>query len=564
MTTFQFAFAGHNRPHDLGHVKQVSEGLDGAFDLLRRAGVDQARLLSGLAPGADDLATAAWRRANLGTIHAVFPFLEDDAGSPIGAEGVAQSATWLDGRSTEAGGRSAHLKQARLIVERADLLVVVWSGAPARGAGGTADAVRIALEMGLAVLWVNPSEPGRPRLIRPEKLPFDFDFSEFQEGLQAGYLSHVELAEIENLRTVLNLDTAPASRDEGEDDSDSTNGAGSKVDDWLHGWLWKTYGTFRRIAGGRVSGIAAGPPIPPDLSAQPGFQLLNNAYLKADQSANRLAAVHRSQQILLVLMMVTAAIVASLPALWPNLKIETATIELWLSLMALWVWSRAARARQNERWSEERHLAERLRLERAGWALGVSLLSARTRTDARNDGERSRDVLREAGLPHGKFDSARVTHWGAWAMSELVAGQAAYHRATSIRDGKIAHRIHHAENMSFVLLLLTLSTFLLLNLAANAMGAELPHWVSAIVTMAGTVIPSVAAATMALEAKLEFKEQSERSERIAERLDDLAVRLGPEPSFDNLQSAARAAMQWHMTQENHWREGASRRRLFRP
>lgn len=564
MTTYQFAFAGHNRPDDLGHVKQVSEGLDAAFDLLKRAGVDQARLLSGLAAGADDLATAAWRRAKLGPIHAVLPFLEDAVDSPIGAEGVVQSATWLDGRSTEVGGRSAHLKQARLIVERADLLVVVWTGARARGAGGTADAVRCALEMGLAVLWVSPSEPGQLRLIRPEKLPFDFDFHEFQEGLEAGCFSHVELAKAENLRAVLNLDAAPAPRDEGDDGVDLTNEAGGKVDNWLHGWLWKTYGTFRRIAGGRVSGIVAGLPIPPDLSAQPGFHLLNSAYLKADHSANRLAAVHRSQQILLVLMMVTAAIVASAPALWPNLKVATASIELLLSLMALWVWSRAARARQNERWSEERHLAERLRLERAGWALGVSLLSARARTDARNDGELARDVLRDAGLPHGKFDSARVTRWGAWAMSELVAGQAAYHRATSIRDGKIAHRIHRAENMSFVLLLVILSTFLLLKLAMDVMGAELPHWVSAIVTMAGTVIPSVAAATMALEAKLEFKEQSERSERIAERLDDLAIRLGPEPSFDNLQSAARAAMQWHMAQENHWREGAGRRRLFRP
>jgi len=418
--------------------------------------------------------------------------------------------------------------------------------------------------MGLAVLWVNPLEPGRLRLIRPEKLPFDFDFPEFQEGLQAGHFSHVELANVENLRAVLNLDAEPISRDDGEDDEEPTDETGSKVDDWLHGWLWKTYGMFRHVAGGRVSGIAASPPIPPDLSAQPGFQLLNHAYLKADHSANRLAAVHRSQQILLVLMMVTAAIVASAPALLPDLKIATATIELWLSLMALWVWSRAARARQNERWSEERHLAERLRLERAGWALGISLLGARTRMDAHSDGELARDVLRDAGLPHGKFDGSRVARWGGWAMSELVAGQVAYHRATSRRDGKIAHRIHHAENLSFVLLLLILSTFLVLRLAVGMMGVDLPHWVSAIVTMAGTVIPSVAAATMALEAKLEFKEQSERSERIAERLDDLAMQLGPEPSFDKLQSAARAAIQWHMSEESHWREGASRRRLFRP
>ena len=36
---------------------------------------------------------------------------------------------------------------------------------------------------------------------------------------------------------------------------------------------------------------------------------------------------------------------------------------------------------------------------------------------------------------------------GHWAMSELVQGQSGYHRAISVRDGRIAHRIHFIEDI---------------------------------------------------------------------------------------------------------------------
>lgn len=564
MATIQLAFAGHNRPHDLGHHQTVIAGLDAAFRLIRSAGVESARLLTGLAPGADELAAAAWQGAGLGPTHAIFPFLHDPESPEIGPKALAQSATWLDGESTEAAGRNPHLKQTRLVVETADMLVVVWTGERARGAGGTADAVRCALEMGLPVLWIKPADSPVLRLIRPEGLPSDFDFHEFQEGLASGNPSHVEVAAPENLRIVLGLDTAWVTAEEIPEPSQDPDGMGARMDAWLHGWLWKTYGVFRRYAGGVVAGLSAGPEVPADLAAQPGFAMLSNAYQEADRHANRLAAVHRSEQILLVLAMVTAAVVGSAPAVWPQFKLAAVGIELLLGLAALLVWSTAAQARQHERWGEERRLAELIRLERAGWALGVSLLGARLRTAEDNGVDFGREILRNAGLPHGRFDRDRVSAWGAWAMSELVDGQSAYHRATSVRDNRIAHRIHLVENSAFVFLLIVLTGYLILNFGMAGFNAHVPHWVSGIVTMASTIVPAVAAATMALEAKLEFKEQSERSQRIAKQLDGLRDQLGETPSFDDLQGAARAAMRLHLAEASQWGEGVGRRRLFRP
>jgi hypothetical protein len=564
MATIQLAFAGHNRAHDLGQHQTVIQGLDAAFDLIRQTGVESARLLTGLASGADELAAAAWRRAQLGPTHAIFPFLHDPESPDIGEGALAQSATWLDGESTEKLGRNPHLKQTRLVVETADMLVVVWTGERARGAGGTADAVRCALEMGLAVLWIKPADSPTLRLIRPEKLPIDFDFHEFQEGLAAGLLDHVETASTDNLRAVLGLDEEWIAAEEEAGEPPPPSGLWMRIDNWLHTWLWKTYGSFRKLVGGTVGNLPPSPPIPPDLAVQPGFIMLTAAYAEADQHANRLAAVHRSEQILLVMAMVTAAVVGSAPAVWPELKLAAVAVELTLGLAALLVWSTAAKARQHERWGEERRMAEMIRLERAGWALGVSLLGARQRAAKDNGMAFGREILRNAGLPHGRFDPPRVASWGAWAMSELVDGQAAYHQATSVRDNRIAHRIHLVENGAFVALLAILTSYLVLNLSLATVNAHLPHWVSGIVTMASTIVPAVAAATMALEAKLEFKEQSERSQRVSGELESLRQRLGPQPSFDSLQGAARLAMRLHLAEASQWGEGVGRRRLFRP
>lgn len=561
--TLQVAFAGHNRAPDLGHRPPVLQGLFAAFALIKAANNGPARLLTGLASGADELAAAAWRQSDLGPIHAVFPFLHDAEAPMVGPNGAAETATWLDGAAAEAEGRNPHLKQTRLIVETADLLVVVWTGERARGAGGTADAVRCALDLGLPVLWIKPSEPHALRLIRSEDLPSDFDFTEFQEALQAGRQAHVEFASPENLREALSA-RAPEPAAWEPPAAETPQRLLGRIEDWLHGWLWKTYGIFRKLVGGRVEPVPPGPDVPADLASQPGFQILTAAYLKADSLANRLSAVHRSEQVLLIIAMVTAAIIGSAWVVWPAFKITAVTIELLLALGALWVWSGAQKARQHERWSEERLLAEQLRHERAGWALGVSVASTGGRDLHRRTDDQGRQTLRSAGLPHGKFDPDRVRRWGAWSMNELIDGQSAYHRVISARDGRIAHRIHMVEDCSFIFLLLVLGGYLAFYIVFHLAHAHPPHWMVGTVAMTGTIVPAIAAASMAMEAKLEFAEQSERSQRVATHLDELSRRIEPDPSFSRLQSAARSAMRWHIAEASQWGEGAQRRRLFRP
>jgi len=551
----QVAFAGHNRPEDLGAHEPVAKALADTFALIKAAVGGPVRLLTGLAVGADELAARAWRNGGLGPIHAVLPHLVDADGTTALADELADSITRLDGAAFEGDGRNPHLKQTRVVIEAADLLVVVWTGGPARGAGGTADSVFYALQLGLPVLWVTPTTPSVVKLIRPDNLPLDFHFPEFQESLQAGDDLHLETPTVETIGQALHLG----------DDGEASHERAVKpwqhaLDEWLHSWLWKTHATFRKLIGGKIHVAFHPSPVPQDLANQPGFKALSEAYSTADLIANRLSAVHRSEQILLVMAMIGAAVAGSAWFIWPQLKLPAVAVELGISVAAFLVWVAASDAKQHERWSEKRYLAEQLRLERAGWALGVSsspLLSPTARSQHRAWSQ----ARRAAGLPDTDLTPERVARWSAWALGELVHGQSAYHRATSERDGHIAHRIHKLEDFATLLLFISFSLYLA---AAYTFGKKhLPELATGIIASIGTLVPAFAAASMALEAKLEFEEQSARSRRLAGILDEIGEKVGANPSFDTVQNAGRAAIRVLMAESSHWREGSGRRRMLR-
>jgi hypothetical protein len=147
-------------------------------------------------------------------------------------------------------------------------------------------------------------------------------------------------------------------------------------------------------------------------------------------------------------------------------------------------------------------------------------------------------------------------------MNELIQGQASYHTGSGMRDGRIAHRIHQLEDSTFICLFEVFAGYLSVHF--TPLGERLPQWTAGVVSMVGTTMPAIGASTMALDAKLEFQEQSARSGRIAGTLDALAQALGAQPTFDGMRHAARVAMRVHMAEANHWREGSNRRRLFRP
>lgn len=156
------------------------------------------RLLVGYAMGADQTAISAWNAANIGPVHAVFPYLHGDrdgfawSNDPALQEAGTEyrvipddvnSATVLDGARSEkeTPKRSGHLEQARWVVRQCDALVVVWDGETAGGAGGTAESVELALKKGLPIFWLNPARPDRVVLIDPEHVWNDTSLFELRD-----------------------------------------------------------------------------------------------------------------------------------------------------------------------------------------------------------------------------------------------------------------------------------------------------------------------------------------------------------------------------------------------
>lgn len=549
----QIAFAGHVGSSDIGDIDRVAGALATALALLGEAGVTQATLITGLAEGADQLAAKEWRKASMGAVHAVYPVLIPADASPAPPAETPDFMTSLDGDAGLVAGLNPYLEQTRWIVGVADLLIVVWNGRPARGPGGTADAVKLALEGGVPVLWVRPGQL-TVNLIDPGRLSADFAFQNLLEQTGKSVSPLYQKASATQLTGLLHLDR--------QLDWAGIIGADAEVnhavDEWLHGWLWRTYAAFFRILGGRSKGRNP-MPVPPTLAEQDGFKWLTGIYEELDSRAQHLSATHRSEQVLLIGAALLATIIGSLTAIWHDFKFAAVLIELALALGAFLVWLGGSRSRRHARWSTARYLAEILRAARANWAVGLQPVRITTATEPNQVKLLAQAIVRSAGLPEGAFDASRTNTWGAWALDQTIHDQAAYHHAQALGNEHAARHLSILEHTVFVLLVGAMVSYILFRAFIDA-----PEWVdfaSGLVTVVGIVMPAIGAASMALDAKLGFEEQAQRSDDLARRLDELDTREAQ--TLVDVRRLVRRATYWLMLEAGQWSDGTVRRRLYR-
>lgn len=162
---------GH-RDHALADADQelLRRRVDGVLEVLAQRGAEE--LISGLAEGADRLVARRALRAGW-SLRALLPFPPDryeedfaDAGSRadfrrlLSRSASVEIAPGTPGRTDREG---PYAVQGRILVSRLHVLVAVWDGRPARGAGGTGDVVEHALEAGRPVVWIHARPPHRVR-----------------------------------------------------------------------------------------------------------------------------------------------------------------------------------------------------------------------------------------------------------------------------------------------------------------------------------------------------------------------------------------------------------------
>ena len=597
-------------------------------------GARKLRLLTGDAPGADGLVIERWRRAGLGETHRLYPYRDPETGGALTDRPERASNetrrwppadepwTGIDAVSLGLGGDQAHAEVTRWIIRHCQVLIALWDGDQMTKPGGTGDTLRRALERGLPVIWLQPGER-RIRLANPARAHHHGGVPDSAEGLDA---ICAELTPERLARLIEQLIAPPGViRTRGRDPELIGRQDYARVDPlapWpgpfrrlqslLDHTLWQTYRQFERLVGGSIARASTGRSQPPPaaLAEQPGFAYLRACLSEAATRANQLSAIHRSNQLLLIVLATLAVVCGAAPALFrldpqavatqtglkktaPNVapavgppsathaatsdhavqQLESgeisshalaALLELGLVLLALGIATLAGRYHRHRRWSDARRLAERLRAARATWPLGVDIGDARLVRPHGWTDWRAEAVLRAVGPRRGWIDDPAFRETAAWVTADLLDGQIAYHTRQFHLSARIGGVIHWAERISFVLLLGTLTGYLIaLALNEQVLHRSLPFFVGNWVSVVSSICPAIGGACIALEATSGFGDLEQRSERLEHEFRHIREELEEDEGmrYHHVQDVIRRGAQLLVEESGVWRDQVARRRL---
>ena len=554
-------------------------------------GAPALRLLVGAAPGTDRIVAEAWRAAKLGEVHFIYPFRElggggdaftDDPGAGDPATRVTPAPefepwTGIDAIDLGLAKTQSHAEVGRWIVRHADVLVCWWDGAPGRGAGGTNDTIRRALERGLPVMWLGPGDMPS-RLIDPEQSHPHADAAEAIADL-ASIAEPLDAAALAaRLAFALTPPGGAAPHDpevaaridyDAHDPMRPSRAPLGPMQALINRTLWRAFSLFQKVAGRPGPAPARADPPPPVITAQPGFARLAAATEEAAARADLLSSIHRSEQLLLILIAIVAVFFGALPALVggssdSNFHAYAAGIEFFLGLLAFVVAWAARRAHRHRRWSDARRFAERLRGVLATWPLGFDIADAHAGPAQTWTEWRTRALLRAAGPRRGWITRARFDATAGWATAELLDSQIAYHARQHRMAETIEHTMRAIENGAFALLMATLASYIVLSVFGPAAWTE-PHWFGGLVTLVSAVSPAVGAGCIALDATNGFGELALHSARLRGEFEALRSRVPSQqpPAYHPFSAIIRRGAELLVEDADAWRDRLLRRRIVR-
>jgi len=583
-----------------------------AFDLVVAKGdpsdtrSSKVRILTGMAKGADQMMASAARNRDDTRLHALYPYCDPaqpDGGwtdrdesdpMPWGADDTPwfDHVTVLDGAAAEAEapGLNGHLQLLRFMVRHANLLLVIWDPSRAAGPGGTADAAHMALMHGHPVLWIDPRDPERLRLIDPGSVWPEISASELATALQNQSATTVApSARAENLSALLGAallppwlqddrDQAARDRQRLSYDTFQTESARTGLNPIrrFHDSGYDRY--VRRVAKVRQQPRTSETGT---TQSQSSTTALSGAFDNADEAANRLSARHRSNQFYQLRLATAAVFFGVLPALKgvpgvdliPHLKLFCVAVELVLLILMMLSWRAARKARLHLAWSDTRHFSERLRGMMATWPLGVDAADDRPPASGAWGEWRAQMTRAELGPRTGRMTAETLLSEAGRATALLIAGQAGYHQSTAHKMNRIHHRIEKLESRLFWFLALALGGFILLQvvgpstiLADWSLFGTIMKAYAAVLLFLSALIPALGAAWIGQEAQLDFAGTGRRSDSIAPRftqLEQAMTRARDKGAALQAVHIVRAAALLALNDVAGWRSDPERRQILR-
>ncbi|WP_345864350.1 hypothetical protein [Sphingomonas qilianensis] len=528
------------------------------------------QLVSALAEGADQYGAMA--AIELGyRLQAILPLPQEDYRQDFDAVGArkfdalrGQADRILELPPQHSGREESYTLAGRAIIAHCDILIALWDGEPARGTGGTADVVSMALRRGVPVIHLAMQTGVTSRILWT-------GYEEFVDStdLESMPFRLVEPATLHALaHAVIGPPTHPPTLDDLEHYlGERQRRARPRIEyplllalfgikplrrsafaseryeeatcvEWLN---------FRNSCGPERFGV--------DVTLTD----LERSFAWADQLAQHFGQIYRSGHALNFTLAASAVLIALTGLFLPRFAFPLAIAEA--SVIATFVANTLIGSRQqwHRRWLEYRQLAERVRPMRSLKLLGVA-----SPPIAGRQGEGStaswiewyaRAQWRAAGCPTGRLTDA--TGLTQAIVREELEPQIRYNHGSGHQMHVLDHRLHQVGIMLFCLTILSCILSVVVNLISHA-----SHEVHLMFIVASAGLPTIGAAIFGIRMQGDFCSTAERSLITADDLTRIAKALdNPANSLARQTDLAEAAAATMLSDVAEWRRAYNLRTL---
>lgn len=525
-------------------------------------------LVSPLAGGADQMAAAlaleqGWE------LQAVLPLPREDCArlEPEAADRLAslldRSHCVLELPGDPASPLDAYVMAGRATVAHCDLLIAVWDGLPARGRGGTAETVELALTRGTPILHI-PLE---------ETAPATLLWSAFDPVVVSSATDRAcgRPATPEALRTILEAMLAPPAVDSERGFARGFLAETQRLLRWRLEYpllmaLTGTRGLSRRdlsarsqIAADRAEWQAYRETCVGCHGVSASFDMLEAAYGWSDRLATHFAQIYRSSHVLNFLL---AAVGVWLGLSGLVLKADPVLLALAEFLVVLVVVVNTvtgSRRCWHQRWLDYRQLAERLRPMRSLKLLGIAAPDP-PGTAAEPIARRwidwySAAMWRTVGCPAGRMRREDLPTLAVAIAERELQPQIDYNSAAATQAERLDGRLEHVGLALFIATLL----LTLLTIAALEFAPELIERAGNWTTVLSAGLPALGTAIFGIRVQGDYRAAANRARHTAALLDRIGRDLrgtGDLPrAADLTEQAARVMLadlgEWRLVSELH-------------
>ncbi|MGI8611928.1 MAG: hypothetical protein ACR2KH_06635 [Sphingomicrobium sp.] len=527
---------------------------------------DPTRLLfvSPLAHGADQIAAEV--AVELGfALHAVLPFTLNDYRRDLingGSESrfdqlIAEADSLLELPGTRDRELEAYVMAGRATVAHCDVIIAVWDGLAARGRGGTAEVVELAMKRGTPVIHLPVDGKTPPRLLwsafdpivvterADEMAQRPFDPEHVEKMLSALILPPVDPQERRFLKRFLDerlrrirarieyplmlaaTGVAPFRPSQVRESNCSAHTA----EEW---------GRYRQTWLDQHSGGES-------------LDLLQGAYSWSDQLAGHFAQTYRSGHVFNFVLGGFAVCLGLSAFMAPGASFGLAVAEFVIALGIILNTQVGLRQEWHRRWLDYRQLAERLRPMRSLKLLAFAAPDppgtltnpiARRWIDWYSAG-----IWRAMSCPGGVIEAKRARELARAVAEFEIAPQVAYHQKSSVQIDTLDHRLERVANLLFKATLVVSAAIVVGKLFT-------PQWVDAFgnwFTLVSAGFPALGTAVFGIRFQGDFGGNAVRSQATANELKEIQLEMerGVElPRAADLAEQAARAMLEHL---DEWR-----------